>query len=93
MEVVKTTTKLPKLLVTFAREILMLKRITGSRESPNVTIARSLPKNKKIAGLNQMSKSTTPKRRVMMKAHLTYVKRPLNKRMMYAMLIVGVATT
>ena len=33
-EVVETTAKLPKLIVSFSRKLLIWKKIVGSRESP-----------------------------------------------------------
>ena len=79
--------------VIFVKEVVMLKRIVGSKGSPNALIVKNLGMLKKIAYLRTINKRVVLRRKRLMKTCFMLVKVLLRKRIMCGSLIVVAQTT
>src|SRR4051812_43430287 len=79
--------------VKFVSEVVMMRKIVGSRANLNVSIARNLGIFKRIVDSTTINKQTLPKSKKAKKACSMLVNPHPSTRMMYGSLIVDVAIT
>lgn len=79
--------------VIFVKEVVMLKKIVGSKGSLNASIVKNLGMSKKIVDLRTINKQVVLRRKRLMKTCFMLVKVLLSKRIMCGSLTVAAQTT